>query len=262
MIISTNGSGLGNRIKALVSCMRLSDNVGVYWIKNRDLCCNFGDLFLNDIEVGSVPPGTATYCSWRLAVLPEDNIPEDFTRASRVKSDGGHFSFTDPCGRNIDIEYNRIPQSVRETYCKYFQQLQIQPDILQEVETFSRNFDENTVSIHVRSWADDDERNGAFHRVENFIKEAKKFDKGTSFYLTSDSDYVKEKFIEAFGERVMIYDRKTSIKNSRLNPAGIKEDFIEMLLLSKNSYIIGTYLSTYTEAAWWLGGATAQVVVC
>ena len=55
---------------------------------------------------------------------------------------------------------------------------------------------------------------------------------------------------------------KTSILDSRLNSFGIKEDFIEMLLLSKNSHIIGTYLSTYTEVAWWFGGATAKVVVC
>ena len=79
--------------------MRLSDNAGVYWIKNRDLCCNFGDLFLNDIEVDRIPPGSATYQSWRLAVLPEDNIPEGFAVVTAGKDlAGGNFSFTDPQG--------------------------------------------------------------------------------------------------------------------------------------------------------------------
>ena len=259
MIIAINASGLGNRIKAIVSCMRLDSNHAVYWVKNKDLYCNFNDLFSNKIEVKDVPPYIRCYKPWRLAVLPQDDIPEDF---NSVTNDTNIFSYVDPNGRNIDIEYDRIPMSVRQEYLKYFDKLIINPDILSEVQRFSKKFDENTVSIHIRSWADDDERNQNYHRLQKFIDESKKFDEKTTFYLTSDSDYVKLKFREIYGDRLFMYDRKTSILDSRLNSFGIQEDFIEMLLLSKNSHIIGTYLSTYTEVAWWFGGATAKVVVC
>ena len=125
-----------------------------------------------------------------------------------------------------------------------------------------KNFDKNTVSVHIRSWADDDERKTNFHRLEKFIDETRKFDDKTKFYLTSDSEDVKLRFKELYKDRVLIYNRKTDIKTSRGNSFGIQEDFIEMLLLSKNDHIIGTYLSTFTEVAWWLGGAKAKVVVC
>ena len=80
--------------------------------------------------------------------------------------------------------------------------------------------------------------------------------------MTSDSEDVKLRFKELYKDRVLIYNRETDIKTSRGNSFGIQEDFIEMLLLSKNNYIIGTYLSTFTEVAWWLGDAKAKVVVC
>ncbi|HAW80368.1 MAG TPA: hypothetical protein DCX27_12060 [Balneola sp.] len=264
MIVAVNGSGLGNRIKAIVSCMRISpDNYGVHWVKNRDLFCEFKDLFRNNVEVKDIPSSAQIYESWRLAVLSEDDIPEGFNEATNgLDRAGDKFSFTCPHGRNIDIEYDRIPNTVREEYLKYFNKLKINPSILMEVKEFSKKFDENTVSIHIRSWRDDDVRKGNFHRLEKFIAETKKFDENTTFYLTSDSDEIKSVFKDLYGDRVFIYDRKSETATSRVNPFGIQEDFIEMLLLSKNNYIIGTYLSTYTEAAWWFGGAKAEVRVC
>jgi len=35
---------------------------------------------------------------------------------------------------------------------------------------------------------------------------------------------------------------------------------IDLLLLSKNNIIIGTYFSSFTEVSWWLGGAKAKVI--
>ncbi len=34
-----------------------------------------------------------------------------------------------------------------------------------------------------------------------------------------------------------------------------------MLLLARTRTLYASYLSTFSEAAWWLGGATAQVAV-
>ena len=264
MIVATNASGLGNRIKAIVSCMRISpNNHRVFWTKNRDLSCDFKDLFRNNIEVDNLSFSHQRYDSWRLAVFDEAEIPDTFNlETAGFDRAGNRFSFTCPRGRNIDIEYNRIPTSVRERYLKHFNALKIHPYILTEVKNFSKNFDKNTVSVHIRSWADDDERKTNFHRLEKFIDETRKFDDKTKFYLTSDSEDVKLRFKELYKDRVLIYNRKTDIKTSRGNSFGIQEDFIEMLLLSKNDHIIGTYLSTFTEVAWWLGGAKAKVVVC
>ena len=266
MIIANNKSGLGNRIKSIVSAMRLENDYRVYWAKNKDLTCKFSDLFLNNVEVKSIPPGAKTYPSWRLAVLDEDPIPNGFAKITANRDIAGNkFSFTCPKLRNIDLEFLRMPESVRSEYVNKFNDLVINPEILERVESFSKKFNNETISVHIRSWSDDVERKSSFHRLENFFASVKSSLNNTTdgnIYLTSDSDYVKNLFKTKYGSKVLIYDRKTDIATSRFHSEGIKEDFIEMLLLSKNSTIIGTYLSTYTEVAWWLGGAAAKVKIC
>jgi hypothetical protein len=39
------------------------------------------------------------------------------------------------------------------------------------------------------------------------------------------------------------------------------EDLIDMLLLSRTDRLFASYLSTFSETAWWLGGARANVSV-
>jgi hypothetical protein len=266
MIIANNKSGLGNRMKSIVSAMRLDNDYRVHWTKNKDLTCEFSDLFLNDIEVKTVPTGAKMYPSWRLAVLDTDPIPNGFTKVTADRDMAGNkFSFTCPRLRNIDLEFSRIPPAVRTECVNKFSNLIINPEILEKAEKFSSNFNDETISVHIRSWSDDIERKDSFHRLESFFASVKSNLINTTdgnIYLTSDSDYVKNLFKTRYGNRVLIYDRKTDIATSRFHSEGIKEDFIEMLLLSKNNKIIGTYLSTYTEVAWWLGGAKAEVEIC
>jgi hypothetical protein len=39
------------------------------------------------------------------------------------------------------------------------------------------------------------------------------------------------------------------------------EDLIDLLLLSRCEALFASYLSTFSETAWWLGGARAKVSV-
>jgi hypothetical protein len=263
LIVANNKSGLGNRIKSIISAMRLSEEYGVHWTKNKDLTCDFSDLFSNKVEVSTISRHTPTYPSWRMAILDSDDIPDNFSivTANRDRA-GNKFSYTCSRGRNVDLEYERIPLSVKEDIVKTFNKLQINKDILNIVEKFSKeHFGDFLVSVHIRSWADDEDRNRDFHRLQSFINRMSAFEQNVRFFVTSDSDYVKSEILKAFGDRVIIYPRSTDIKTSRQNSHGIIEDFIEMLLLSKGDYILGTYLSTYTEVAWWFGGALAKVEV-
>jgi hypothetical protein len=41
----------------------------------------------------------------------------------------------------------------------------------------------------------------------------------------------------------------------------VVDGFIDCLLLSKCSTIIGTWCSTFTECAWWFGGCKAKVII-
>ena len=270
MFICNCGSGLGNRIKSLVSCLRLDKNSKINWKKAPGILdCEFEDLFLNDLTISSpFPKNSRVYSSWRLAVLPEDNVPPGFAKVTFGKDlIGRPFSFTDPQGRNIDLEYNRIPESIKKEYVRCFQSFKINPTVLSWIAETEKLFDEETVSVHIRSWEDqepDEEsisRQKNFFKLEKFTNEMKKFPEETKFYLSSDAVSVIEKVKKIFPGRIITHKRHSELMTSRSTRTGAQDDLAELLLLSKNKVIIGTYLSTFTETAWWFGGAYAQVVI-
>ena len=80
LVVSAETAGLGNRTKSWVSAMRLGERACVRWAVTNNMPATFGDLFVNDCELNDVPRGATEYCSWRLAVLPEDEpfIPAGF----------------------------------------------------------------------------------------------------------------------------------------------------------------------------------------
>jgi hypothetical protein len=270
MIISVNGAGLGNRIKSIVSCMRLDKDTRVHWKKAPGILnCNFSDLFENNIEIQPPYPfGATTYHSWRLAVLPDDKILENFARITSGNNlIGRPFSHTDPHGRNIDLEYGRIPLSIREKYISVFKELIINSKIKKWVDECAAQFDEETVSVHIRSWEDQlpDEqsilRQKHFFTIRKYISRMDALSKKTRFFVSSDSTKVVDSLKSKYGERIIVYKRHAPLETSRSTRIGAQDDLAEMLLLSRNSILLGTYMSTFTEVAWWLGGAQAQVTI-
>ena len=70
-----------------------------------------------------------------------------------------------------------------------------------------------------------------------------------------------------YGDRVVTYERDI-FNNPHLAESGHHEDiqittdaFIELLILSKCSTIIGTYDSTFDEVAWWFSGCKSKVII-
>ena len=269
MIIANNGSGLGNRIKAIVSCLRVSKDAKVIWTKVPGVfSCEFEDLFTNNIVV---PVGTAgrKYSSWRMIVLDSDPIPNGFSIVTKdTDRIGRKFSFTDPNGRNIDLEYNRIPKTILDDCVEKLNLLKINKTVLNWVEEASQSFDNNTVSVHIRSWEDQDPdeeselRQKHFFKLTNFIDEMMSYDEKTKFFVCSDSVNVIEKLKKVFGDRILTYSRHSDLETSRSTRVGAQDDLAELLLLSKNKILIGSYISTFTEMAWYFGGAKAKVVIC
>ena len=249
--------------------MRVSKDAKVIWTKVPGVfSCEFEDLFTNDIVV---PVGTAgrKYSSWRMIVLDSDPIPNGFSIVTKDKDRiGRKFSFTDPYGRNIDLEYNRIPKTVLDDCVEKLNLLKINKTVLNWVEEASQNFDNNTVSVHIRSWEDQDPdeeselRQKHFFKLTNFIDEMMSYDEKTKFFVCSDSVNVIEKLKKVFGDRILTYSRHSDLETSRSTRVGAQDDLAELLLLSKNKVLIGSYISTFTEMAWYFGGAKAKVVIC
>ncbi len=268
MIISTNKGGLANRMRCIASCYKFSENkkldYGVVWTVLDDyskdthiLNCSFSKLFSNDIEYNNIPiKPLYEYKSHCLLIENSDMVPDGFN--TFVSGCSVKFSTNDSRGRNIDYMYDAIPEDIKKRYIKAFKILKPIPKLINKIQQFSNdNFDKNTVSVHIRSWNRNGEmsRRSDLHNLEKYELEMRKCDKCKFFISTDSSNVIKYfKMSEEWRDRVIFYDRLTDLDTSRDFPEGVQEDLIELYLLSKNSKLIGSHFSTFSEVAWWLGG--------
>ena len=293
LVVSTETGGLGNRLKSWVSSMRLADDARVHWPVTKNMPAAFGELFANDCAVDAVPNGAQAYGSWRFALLPEDeaHLPAGFAtvgagahpivrglgkawwRLTGERTDRYRFMVfpkqhsrrsTRADARHIDLEYERIPQHFRTLYGELFRRVVVRPELLAAAEAWAAaNLDDAVVGVQVRTWRDDARRHRKYHlpslrrltRLMDGIADAR-------FLVVSDSDEVAPMLAQRYGARRVIgYPRTTPRADSWLTPLGIKEDLIDMLLLARTQRLLASYLSTFSEVAWWLGGTTARVSV-
>jgi len=272
MFISINNSGLSNRIKSLVSCIKLAeennkdykvkwDILDNYKSNIHILNCSFDKLFINNIEINKINKKDKIYNHHCFAISDKDNLPKNFnTFNPKINKT---FNLNDRYRRNIDFMYNTIPDNVKINYIKYFKILQLCPELEERVNEFSKKFSKNTISIHIRSWNRNGEkgRQDRLFNLKNFIEIINKYP-NNNFYLSSDSQKVINELKEKYKEKILIFPRKTSLDNSRDFPEGIQEDLIELYLLSKNKFIIGSHGSTFTEVAWWLAECPKNIIIC
>lgn len=294
MIVSTNVGGLGNRLKSWVSAMRLSPDAKVYWEVNKTMPADFSQLFVNDCGIRTVPPDAEVYHNWRLVILPEDKayLPAGFATAGagahpviraigkawwnlRGRPDDRYRYMifpktfkrngTNADARYIDFEYGRIPAYFFGVFIPLFQQITVRPEIIRRVDEWGgRNLGRDVIGVQVRSWRDDRHRHMKYHKpsMKRLYRLMDKADPDARFLVVSDSDEIISMLAERYGDgRVIHFPRATCRKDSWKSPEGIIEDLIDMLLLSKTPRIFTSFLSTFSETAWWLGGATASVRV-
>lgn len=261
MILAANVGGISNRVKCLVSMWRLADlfdkKLILEWHLNHTCGCEFKDLFENDIpeisleELAKTPESTYLVSNtFRFVPLPNE-IPDNFAKV-----------YPTPRGNNIDFEFERVPEEVRENILVYLRKLKPIETIRRIVDAFTEKYDvTNLVGVHIRR---DDfmigkERLGEVSTDDKFslkMKELLKEDPSTKFLFCSDCPSTEIKFNEEFGDKIIIYPKKNRDRTTKLNT---QQGLIDLLLLSKTKHIIGTYRSTFNELAWWLGECKAKV---
>jgi len=294
MLVSTESGGLGNRIKSWVSARRIDAGARVFWPRAHNMPAAFGDLFVNDCSIDSVPAGAEEYRSWRLAVLPEDlgALPLHFATAGGGRHPlvrrAGRFWWrlrgepddryrymivpkvlskrqTRPDGRNIDLEYSRIPDYFRRIYVPLFADVRLRPQISERVESWAReHLAPDVIGVQIRTWRDDPRRHRRYHvpsirRLRALLDSA-----GTShrfFVVSDDDDIVPWLQSEVGADRVLAFPRATARRASWQSKEGMVEDLIDLVLLARSGRLFASYLSTFSETAWWLGGARAEVSV-
>lgn len=294
MLVSTEAGGLGNRIKSWVSAKRMDPEARVYWPRTPNMPAAFGELFANDCGIDAIPAGAREHRSWRLELLPGDLefLPQGFATAGggahpvlrrlgrawwrlRGEPDDRYRYMIAPKkfstrsarrdGRIIDFEYGRIPAQLRAVFAPVFAAVEPTPDIRRRVEAYAAEFlDSSVIGVQVRTWRDDPRRHRKHHRpaiarLEALLAAA---EPGRRFFVVSDDDDIVPRLARFVGsDRVLAFPRETARLQSWKSPAGMIEDLIDLLLLARVPELYASYLSTFSETAWWLGGARAKVTV-
>lgn len=274
MIISTNIGGLSNRIRCLISCIRYAKkyniNFGINWKvldsydKNAHILnCSYNRLFKNDIEYTNIEHNYKIYKHHCLIIFEDDNIPLNFNTFN--SNCVVRFSKSDRLNRNIDFMYNKIPEEIKKDYIECFKVLKPINELQQQIDEYSKYFNNKTVSVHIRSWNRNGEkgRRDFLFNIQKFENKMKKYDNSYNFFLATDSKDVQDYFNNSseLKDRIFIYPRKTNLDTSRDFPEGVQEDLIELYLLSKNKIIIGSHFSTFTEVAWWLAECPENITI-
>jgi len=274
-IISTTDSGMGNRLKSLLSIMRMTDNYMVYWPKNRFGHAKFSDLFVNDFEVVKFPFFSNIFIastkliykpkirfSPYLKVLDYDEIDYGFAPGLYDQKKGKTSEINN--GKSIDFQYHRIPKKIQDNYIEQVKKLVPIKYIQDKVTRFyKKSFNENTVSIQIRTWKDETRRQGMFNKDEYF----EHFDKlpNNNFFISSDDQEIVDEIIDCYPGRAFFYPKR--IRNYEPGSQDSKsiefqqDSLIDMLLLGKTSLIIGSHLSSFVECAWWLGQCKSKVTI-
>jgi hypothetical protein len=167
--------------------------------------------------------------------------------------------------RHIDLEYGRIPEYFRSSLAPYFQEIRIKTAIHKAADEWvSATLGGKVIGVQVRTWRDEPRRYRKYHlpamnRLRHLMRNAAQ---DSRFLVVSDSDDIVPQLESEFGnERILCYPRKTSRNGSWQSVEGVTEDLIDMVLLSRCDVLFASYLSTFSETAWWLGGAKADVSV-
>jgi hypothetical protein len=294
LVVSTETAGLGNRIKSWVSAMRLGSDFRVCWPLNKNMPAKFGELFANDVAIDAVPAGATEYSSWRFAILPEDeaHLPRGFATVGAGahplvrglgkawwaltgrRTDRYRFMVfpkqhsrrsTRADARHIDLEYERIPQHFRDVYGPLFRRIRVQPEFAtRAAEWAATTLDPAVIGVQVRTWRDDPRRYRKYHvparrRLERMLDN---LEASARFLVVSDSDEIVSQLRQRYGAaRVLCFPRHTSRDDSWRTAPGTAEDLIDLLLLARTERLFASYLSTFSEVAWWLGGTKARVTV-
>jgi hypothetical protein len=278
-IIAANPGGISNRIKCLVSIWRIGKIFErepiLYWPKNPTCGCNFKDLFQNKFKEISRKDIVKILRKNEFKLQKgEDNLIIDTSKEFFITETSRFVVFENEIpdkfakeiparkGQSIDHEFDRIPLSLRKEILRYLKKLKPLKKLQKRIDEFnSKNRIEECVGIHIRrgDFVNQKKSIGSFSSDKKFIKKMREIlrkNPKIKFFLCTDSLETENNFKKLFGKKIINF-QKTNFDRASVD--FIQEGLIDLILLSKTKHILGTYGSTYTEMAWWLGGCKTKV---
>lgn len=252
-----NNFGTANKLRCLASALRSCDEVH----------CN--DDHLNTLLQSPLPSSCPAYdyqqfSTWRL-VSPFWN-PVDFKKSYRGSL------FLEGCRDKevkiqrdaVDLEYFNVPKKLRRDISKTFKSIKFSNSIIGSAAQIRDIFHgERYVGVAIRTWVDCNERRHLFD-LATFEKQLSRLHPDCNIFLTSDSPEL-EAYLTTNCKRRIITSSKYCEDDAHIAPArSIKSHqraLREILVLAGADLLVGSYMSTFVEVAWWLSGANKPIQI-
>jgi hypothetical protein len=259
MIVVNNNSGIGNRLKNIVTALRRAER------KGDGLLINFPhqDFFTVDYQPNpeTIKQEIEICTTWSLELF-EDEITRGFLKEPKVLKIYHDYDTTFELTNSIDFHFNNISTYLVEDLKKHFKRIEFASIVTDTVEAYVLKHDlSDVVGVHIRSWSDDAGRHARLHDLSLFTQIMKDLP-GERFFVATDSLRVLKELAAQFPNRIIASPRPEERHISKnLSLQAMFASLADMLLLSRCRRIVGTYSSTFTEVAWWLGGAQSVVAI-
>lgn len=219
--------GLCNRLRAILSAVDAGMTPSIEWSVNADCGARWDELFLPPVINGhqlliKPCPWWNRPTLWRLRLNRLLPLPTVFT------------------GNELQPYDTALVQ-----------QLSPIPELQQQIDRLSQDFDAHTVGIHIRRT---DHAIARQHSTdEDFRKALRQMiadDPEVRFYLATDDEALKQAFVSEFAPRMTAQH----CTGHRADRQGMREAVIDLWTLARTSRILGSYWSSFSGTAAEIGG--------
>lgn len=254
-------SGLGNRLRVLLSGMALAESTGrrfrMHWPSTTDCSCGFAALFANPWPVVETEPDPVGCTPFQLYV-PWARLP-DFQNHPAPSLALEYHNWLTQAG--VHPGHDAVWLRCQEL----FHALEPQPAIGALCDAFeARQFRARMIGVHVRRGDFVNERfrpdvASSLSRTLAAVDAALEHDPEAGILLCTDdgaphpkhhgatrSEGIRETFRERYGARVIAYVPRSL---DRSNPVAIEDALVELLLLRRVHALVGTERSSFSELA-------------
>lgn len=268
--------GLANRMRTLAGGVALANEIGaefdVVWCRNWEVAAAFEDVFeLPECLINKIKyPGRLRYGLW-YSIPRKKNLYFSafslqrfgislFDSASPLKDILANDNDSDATLKGIvegtlHSHRNCFIQGGTNIYRfsldEYRRMFVLKRELQEEVVKIKMSLGSSSVGVHIRRT---DNYESKKHSPDSLFIEAmeREIDRDTNvrFYLATDDEAVKATFRRRFGERLM----SSPYCARRDSKEGIIHAAEEMFILAGTNKILGSYYSSFSEAAAMLGG--------
>ena len=253
----TNKFGTANKLRCLVSALRSCEEVHC---DDEQL----NSLLLKPLLSSRPECDYQRFSTWRLDSPFWD--PLDYRKGYRgsVFLDGCRDKEVITQKNAVDLEYFNIPRKLRRDIARSFRSIEFSHSIVESADQIRSLFKgEPCAGVAIRTWVDCLERRHLFD-LATFEQQLKRLHPDHTIFLTSDSPDL-EAYIASRYKRRIITSSRLLDGDTHVGPARSIEShqraLREILVLAGADLLIGSYMSTFIEVAWWLSGAEKPIHV-